>query len=141
MTTTEAHQLGLHRERDEACSWCDDRNKVATLEAKLEETAADALSLDRELMAANARIVMFEKLQTAWLASPEAARRLESYRLLGAKCAELENECDALRRRTEAAERALHDIGESRAAALCTLKYEDGDILVGDLVRRVLYGH
>lgn len=43
------------------------------------------------------RIAEFERLQTVWLMSPEAAKRLEGYRELAAKCAALEAERDAAR--------------------------------------------
>lgn len=40
--------------------------------------------------ALEARVVEFERLQQAWLTSPEAAKRLDGYRELTAKCAALE---------------------------------------------------
>ena len=43
----------------------------------------------------------FERLQRIWLMSPEAAQRLNGYRELGEKCAELERERDEARAEVE----------------------------------------
>lgn len=59
-------------------------------EAAAELRRLHALCKEWEMKAAN------------WLASPEAAKRLEGYRSLGAKCAELEAEVEALRQANEA---------------------------------------
>lgn len=60
--------------------------KFAIAEEALEEARREVTSLQTEMA----------RLTEVWLASPEAAKRLDGYRELGAKCAELEGERDAV---------------------------------------------
>lgn len=56
------------------------------------------------------RIAEFERLQTVWLMSPEAAKRLESYRELAAKCAALEGARAAARAEVERLKKLNDDL-------------------------------
>jgi chromosome condensin MukBEF ATPase and DNA-binding subunit MukB len=49
-----------------------------------------------ECEALRARVAEFERLQQVWLMSPEAAKRLDAYRELAQKCAQLEARVAAL---------------------------------------------
>lgn len=57
--------------------------------------------LERDLAQRDETIAELRKAQAAWLASPEAAKRLEGYRELGAKCADLEGQLQASRAKSE----------------------------------------
>ena len=55
-----------------------------------------ARELERELAAAKALNKAWEQKAATWLATPEAAARLQSYRDLGQQVAQAQNESDAL---------------------------------------------
>jgi hypothetical protein len=72
----------------------------------------DAERLLKERDAARAELAEWAKKAEAWVASPEAAQRLEGYRELGARAAAAENERDSLRAQLERAMKVVEEAKE-----------------------------
>jgi chromosome segregation ATPase len=83
--------------------------------AEMAESAMDNLA--RKLTATEAERDGLREAQAKWLLSPEAAKRLDGYRELGAKCAALEGERDEARNAVQAAHCEVSETYEQRDAA------------------------
>lgn len=95
----------------------DDKDHEWLFDELAAEKAAH-LATRQELSRALARIAEFERLQLVWLMSPEAAQRLDGYREVSEKCAELERERDEARAEVE---RLTRDLATAQSLLARTL--------------------
>lgn len=84
-----------------------ERGVGARLDQQLSNALDTIVALRRELAQRDALIAGLRKAQAAWIASPEAAARLDGYRELAAKCADLECQLDEAKK-DYAAEKSKH---------------------------------
>lgn len=101
----------------------DERRMRQLLSALRKEDNARDLLLD-ENAELRRQIAAWEEKAKEWLLSPEAAKRLDGYRELGEKCAQLEAERDMDRRRLEAVHEEYARLVETYAA----LKAREGPV-------------
>ena len=87
------------------------------LRATNRQLAEANATLTAELAALAARITEFERLQQVWLMSPEAAQRLQGYRDLAGKCAELTVELAEARALNAQLAAQVDDARPARSAA------------------------
>ena len=97
------------RERDAAVIERDENEGVFKVwRRRCEEHYAETVDLKRQRDEARALNVEWAKKAETWLATPEAAQRLQSYRDLGQQVAEAQNERDEARAEIEKLRSALH---------------------------------
>ena len=99
------------RERDAAVIERDENEGVFKVwRRRCEEHYAETVDLKRQRDEARALNVEWAKKAETWLATPEAAQRLQSYRDLGQQVAEAQNERDEARAEVERLRKTLDEI-------------------------------
>lgn len=98
----------------------DERRMRQLLSALRKEDNARDLLLD-ENAELRRKLAAWEEKAKEWLLSPEAAKRLDGYRELGEKCAQLEDQNEALRLRNEVLE-------NEAALSFAALKAREGPV-------------
>ena len=76
----------------------------------IKQHVAEEVARETELREARALNVEWAKKAETWLATPEAAQRLQGYRELGQQVAKAQNECDEARAEVERLRKTLDEI-------------------------------
>jgi hypothetical protein len=106
----------------------------------IDELAAELDALRAELAAAQALNKEWEQKAATWLATPEAAARLQGYLELGQRAAKAQNDSDALRAELAAASRqhseatAWRPIDTAPMNGTRVMLYGDGRVTMGSWI-------